>query len=186
MHRLIGTVIATMSWAVPAIAETAPASVTPATIRAAMVGTWKGTLEYRDYQTDKWFGLPMNVSIEMMRDGFTLIRHADFDDGPQTGIVTITSIGLLDQATGTEQTATFRKGRTADLIKTTLRVTRAEAVDRWTLVETSDGEDDNRPAHIRETTTRDGDTMVTLKEVDFTDDKTETWLTRNRTTLTRQ
>ncbi len=45
--------------------------------------------------------------------------------------------------------------------------------------------DDDRPALIRVTTTRSGARMVTLTEVDFTDDKVETWLVRNRTTLDR-
>lgn len=187
MHRLIGTIIATMLLgSLPVSAEAGPATVTPTTIRAAMVGMWKGQLDYRDYQADQWFGLPVDVSIELMRDGLTLIRHADYDDGPKTGIVTITTIGLLDPVAGTEQTASFRKGRKVEVVTSALRLTRAEAEDRWTLIETIDGQDDNRPARIRETTTRDGVTMVTLKEVDFQDDKTETWLTRNRLTLTRQ
>ena len=54
----------------------------------------------------------------------------------------------------------------------------------WTLVETVHGKDDDRPATIRVTTTRDGASLVTLKEVDFTDDAKAGWLSRNRTTLT--
>ena len=170
----------------PAAAQTAPASVTLTAIRAGLAGNWTGQLEYRDYQADRWFGLPVKVRIELMRDGLTLIRHADFDDGPQTGIVTITTAALLDPATGREQSVSFRKGRQAEIDTATLRLTRADAADRWTLEEVQDGRDDDRPARIRETTKRDGATMVTLKEVDFLDDKTETWLTRNRTTLTRE
>ncbi|MBX9859788.1 MAG: hypothetical protein K2Y20_09395 [Sphingomonas sp.] len=167
-------------------AQTAPNAVTLTSIRAGMAGNWKGQLEYRDYQADRWFGLPVQVRIEIMRDGLTLIRHADFDDGPKTGIVTITTAALLDPATGREQSVSFRKGREAELDTATMRLTRAEAADRWTIEEVQDGRDDDRPARIRETTKRDGATMVTLKEVDFLDDKTETWLTRNRTTLTRE
>lgn len=170
----------------PAPAQLPPQAVTPTSIRAATAGSWTGKLEYRDYQTDRWFGLPVQVSIEIMRDGLTIIRHADFDDGPKTGIVTITSIALLDPATNRETSASFRKGRGTELDTATLRLTRAEALDRWTLEETHDGKDDDRPARIRETTQRDGATMVTLKEVDFLDDTGEAWLTRNRTTLTRQ
>lgn len=170
----------------PASAQTPPTAVTPTSIRAALVGNWQGKLEYRDYQADRWFGIPVKVSIEMMRDGLTLIRHADFDDGPKTGIVTITSIALFDPATSREQSASFRKGRESEVTTATLKLTRADALDRWTLEETSDGTDDDRPARIRETTTRDGATMVTLKEVDFLDDTGETWLTRNRTTLTKE
>ncbi|MBA3879104.1 MAG: hypothetical protein C0500_05260 [Sphingobium sp.] len=166
-------------------AQAEPDPVTLTSIRAGLAGSWKGQLEYRDYQADRWFGLPVQVRIEIMRDGLTLIRHADFDDGPKTGIVTITSIALLDPATNREQSASFRKGRDAELGTATLRLTRAEAADRWTIEEVQDGRDDDRPARIRETTKRDDATMVTLKEVDFLDDKAETWLTRNRTTLTR-
>lgn len=170
----------------PAATQTAPDPVTITAIRAGMAGNWAGQLEYRDYQADRWFGLPVTVRIEVMRDGLTLIRHADFDDGPKTGIVTITTTALFDPATGREQSASFRKGREVELDTAMLRLTRAEALDRWTLEELREASDDDRPARIRETTRRDGATMVTTKEVDFLDDKTETWLTRNRTTLTRQ
>lgn len=170
----------------PAAAQMAPGPVTLTSIRAGIAGNWKGQLEYRDYQADRWFGLPVQVRIELMRDGLTLIRHANFDDGPQTGIVTITTTALFDPKTSREQSVSFRKGRDAELVTTTLRLTRAEAADRWTIEEVQDGRDDDRPARIRETTKRDGAVMVTLKEVDFLDDTAETWLTRNRTTLTRQ
>lgn len=186
IRSIPASIAAMLLLAAGASAQTPPAAVTTTSIRAAMVGAWTGKLEYRDYQADQWFGIPVRVSIEMMRDGVTLIRHADFDDGPPNGIVTITSVAILDPATNREQSASFRKGRESDVDTATLRLTRADAVDHWTLEELRDGQDDNRPARIRETTTRDGATMVTLKEVDFLDDKVETWLTRNRTTLTRE
>ena len=55
----------------------------------------------------------------------------------------------------------------------------------WTLIETETVTDDNRTATIRLTTVRDGGKLVTLKEVDFTDDTKADWLVRNRTTLER-
>jgi len=182
----LAIMVAMLGATAPAAAQMVPDAVSATTIRAAMAGNWTGKLEYRDYQADRWFGLPVRVSIEMMRDGLTLIRHADFDDGPQTGIVTITTIALLNPATGSEQSASFRKGRDTELNTATLRLTRAEALDRWTLEEVRDGTDNDRPARIRETTQRNGATMVTLKEVDFLDDSGESWLTRNRTTLTHE
>lgn len=165
-------------------AQTPPGALTIEAARAGQAGKWSGKLEYRDYQADRWFGLPVRIVIEMMRDGLTQVRHADFDDGPKTGIVTITTTALLDPATGREQSASFRKGRATELETTTLRLTRADGADRWTIESLGEGKDDDRPARIRETTRRDGATMVTLKEVDFLDDQGETWLTRNRTTLT--
>jgi len=163
----------------------APGAVTIASARASLAGAWTGKLEYRDYKSDRWFGLPVHSTIEMMRDGVTLIGHNDFDDG-KAGIVTITSIGLFDPTTNREQNISFRKGQQAELSTATLRLTRAEAADKWTLEEITEGRDDNRPAHIRETTTRNGASLVTLKEVDFTDDASEAWITRNRVTLTRE
>ncbi len=183
------TLLALLLAAAPAPAAETPAASAPVTltsIRAGLAGAWTGKLEYRDYQADRWFGLPVTVRVEMMGDGVTLIRHADFDDGPKTGIVTITTAALFDPGTNREQSVSFRKGREAELTTATLRLARAEAADRWTIEEMRDGSDDNRPAHIRETTRRDGATLVTVKEVDFLDDTGETWLVRNRTTLTRQ
>lgn len=184
--KYLTVMAASLTVAVSAMAQTASAPVTLTSIRAGMAGNWKGQLEYRDYQADRWFGLPVQVRIEIMRDGLTLIRHADFDDGPQTGIVTITTTALLDPATGREQSVSFRKGHDAELDTAMMRLTRADAADHWTIEEVQDGRDDDRPARIRETTRRDGATMVALKEVDFLDDKTEAWLTRNRITLTQE
>lgn len=153
----------------PSTAEPLPAPEAPAVTivqaRTALAGRWTGKLEYRDYQADRWFGLPVTVTIETVDGGRTLIRKAAFDDGPKTGTVWIVTTSLFDPASGREQSATD--------------------AEHWTLIDESNGTDDDRPARIRETTRRDGATMVTLKEVDFTDDTTETWLTRNRTTLVR-
>ena len=84
-----------------------------------------------------------------------------------------------------QNTNSFRKARVPDLQTASLALTAARDPRHWTLVETITGTDDNRPAALRLTTVRDGDTMVTLKEVDFTDDAKVEWLARNRTTLKR-
>lgn len=166
----------------PAAAPSAVAPMTVATARQSLVGEWRGKLEYRDYQADKWFGLPVKVSVRDGGDGVTLIRTADFDDGPKTGIVRITTVSMLDGAN--ETSATFRKGRKSELNTATLALSPASRdATHWTIVETSTATDDNRPATLRLTTTRDGAHLVTLKEVDFTDDNKSEWLQRNRTTL---
>jgi hypothetical protein len=117
-------------------------------------------------------------------DGVTLIRTADYDDGPKTGNVRITTISMLAADGQHESSATFRKGKEVELETATLRLAAGRDAMHWTLVETVDGKDDDRPATIRVTTTRDGASLVTLKEVDFTDDANADWLSRNRTTLT--
>ena len=160
------------------------APLTVAEARQSLVGEWHGELEYRDYQADKWFGLPVKVSVRDGGDGVTLIRTADFDDGPKTGNVRITSVSLLDGKS--ETTATFRKGRKPELETAALALDGASKDStHWTLVETETATDDDRPATIRLTTVRDGGKVVTLKEVDFTDDTKAEWLVRNRTTLVR-
>lgn len=166
----------------PPAPPTTPLSV--ASARQSLLGHWTGKLEYRDYQADKWFGLPVKVEVRDGGDGVTLIRTADFDDGPKTGIVRITTVSILD---GLNETgASFRKARKPELSTTGLALLpTSQDAAHWTLTETETATDDDRPARIRLTTTRDGARIVTLKEVDFTDDRDETWLTRNRTTLER-
>lgn len=181
---MLAALLLMLSPAEPLPTPEAPA-VTIVQARAALAGRWTGKLEYRDYQADRWFGLPVTVTIETVDGGRTLIRKAAFDDGPTTGTVWIVTTSLFDPASGREQSASFRAGRATTIESSTGRLASATDAEHWTLIDESNGTDDNRPARIRETTRRDGATMVTLKEVDFTDDTTETWLTRNRTTLVR-
>jgi hypothetical protein len=170
---------------VPASAFAAPVDI--AVARQSLVGAWEGRLEYRDYTADKWFGIPVKTVIEDQGDGATMIRKSDFDDGPKVGNVRITSVELYDAAKNVLTTGTFRKGRTPELSSYTVRLTGA-ATDaaNWTMIEESDAMDDDRPARLRLTTVRKGDSLQTLKEVDFLDDKKDEWLARNRTTLTRK
>lgn len=180
--------LAALAAPLAANAQTAPqtAALDIAALRLATVGAWEGKLEYRDYQSGRWFGLPMTARIETPGDGVTLVRKAAFDDGPQTGTVWITTVELLDPATGIETSAGFRKGRTPELSATTLRLAApARDATHWTIIAQADGRDADRPARLRETTVRDGPVMTTLKEIDFLDDGGEAWIQRNRTTLTR-
>ena len=160
-------------------------AVTILSTRLSLAGTWQGKLEYRDYQADRWFGLPVTVAIEPVGDGATVIRKARFDDGPRVGFVHIVTVGLFDPKSGRETAASFRAGRPVEPSTSNLRLAAARDATHWTLVEESDGRDDDRPARIRETTNRDGAVMTTVKEVDFSDDAKAEWLVRNRTTLTR-
>ena len=73
-------ILAAMSLApAPALADShAPATESPtiAELRQGLVGSWEGALEYLDYQSGQWFGLPLRVSIEDGGDGATLIRKS--------------------------------------------------------------------------------------------------------------
>jgi hypothetical protein len=115
-----------------------------------------------------------------------MLRRSDFDDGPKVGNVRITSVELFDAAAGTVTTGTFRKGRAVEVFTYTARIDgTAKDAAHWVMVEESLGKDDNRAAMLRLTTTRDGDKMETVKQIDFQDDDKAEWITRNRTRLTR-
>jgi hypothetical protein len=168
-----------------ALTAAAPPALTVQEARASTAGAWRGELQYRDYQSNEWIGIPVNVTIEPVGDGVTLLRRAVFDDGPARGAVYVTTLEMLAKDGATEYTTSFRAGREPEIDSATLAMTEARGPDRWTIVATRSGTDDDRPANIRETLTRDGVTLTSLKEVDFTDDTGEAWLQRNRTVLTK-
>ncbi len=176
--------------AFPSVSVAEPALLAPINVAAArrsLAGQWAGSLEYRDYSADKWFGIPVKSIIEDQGDGATIIRKSDFDDGPKIGNVRITSVELYDSAKGMVTTGTFRKGRVPELANYNVRLSgEPKDATHWTTIEETEGRDDDRPARIRVTTVRDGDALETLKEVDFLDDKKAEWLARNRTKLTRK
>ena len=154
-------------------------------VLAATAGTWTGKLQYRDYQSNKWEGLPVQVKITVQGDGVTLVRSAAFDDGPQTGTVWITTVSQVDPARGSETYAMFRKGRELDTGTRTLAFAQPPRDQtHWTLITLETRQDGNSQAQVRETTTRDGASMITLKEVNPPDDGKDEWLPRNRTVLT--
>ena len=177
------------SLAITASAQATTAQEQPVDIAAArssLNGRWEGTLEYLDYSANRWFGIPVKTQIKDQGDNATTIRRSDFDDGPTTGNVRITSVELLDAAAGTVTTGTFRKGRSVEVYTHVVRIDgEAKDAEHWTMVEEVLGKDDDRSALLRYTTTRDGDKIETIKTVDFQDDKAAEWITRNRTRLTR-
>lgn len=174
--------IAVLASALPAAAQEA-ATVTLGQARASTTGVWNGQLQYLDYSSGEWQGIPVTVSNEVVGDGNTILRRSAFDDGPRVGLVYITSLAMLGKDGVTEYSTGFRAGRTPEVSAYTLTLTAASDAAHWTIRAELDGMDDNRPARIRETTTRDGASMITLKEVDFLDDAGEQWFSRNRTVL---
>ena len=174
---------ASLFFAAPAASQ---APVDLAQVRASLDGVWEGKLEYLDYTSNKWFGIPVKTSVENQGDGATMLRKSDFDDGPTVGNVRITSVELFDTTKGTISIGTFRKGREPEISIYNVRLVGApkDATHR-TLLEETTATDDNRPAMLRLTTVRDGNTLETLKEIDFLDDEKVEWITRNRTRVIR-
>ena len=169
-----------------ASAQSAAPALDIKTLRAGLAGEWQGKLEYRDYQADRWFGLPLRLTQELVADGVTLIGKAEYDDGPKSGTVRITSVSMFVPATNIQYSSSFRAGRPAELSSAVVRLVGAVDDTHWTMVEETIATDADRPAKLRETIVRDGARLTTLKEVDFLDDAGETWLTRNRTVLEKK
>ena len=184
MIRALGAVLLALAAAPLAAQEAPPLTVQAA--RAGLAGEWRAELQYRDYQSGEWIGIPFTATIALAGDGVTLVRTSAYDDGPARGTVWITNVAMLANDGATEYTATFRADRAAESGKYRLALTAAADPTHWTLVAETDATDDDRPARLRETTVRDGDTVTTLKEVDFTDDDKAEWLSRNRTVLRRK
>ena len=183
MRRLFAYFMAVL---ITSTANATSSAVDLTTARASMAGKWTGQLEYLDYTADQWFGIPVTTTIEDQGDGATIIRRSNFDDGPKVGMVRITTIELLDPASSTIVSATFRKGRSAELTTYTAGIDgSSKDATHWTMIEETKSKDDNRPAMVRLTTVRNGDRVQTLKEVDFLDDTKSQWMKRNRVTLVR-
>jgi hypothetical protein len=194
-HQLVALIA--LSTVLPALLQaqtaqtTAPrttgsAAITISDLRAATAGKWRGQLEYLDYGANQWFGIPMTVAIESQVDRVTVIRKSEFDDGPVTGMVQITTTSIVDNANGTESSAIFRKNRPMDADVWTVRLAApARDLTHWVIIAETIGKDGNGQAKLRETTTRDGDSLTTLKEVDPLDDGKDEYFSRNRTRLTK-
>ena len=186
-HIVLLCLLSTIATAAVAQSVNSPAvTMDVAAARTSLVGEWAGDLEYRDYSADKWFGIPVKTRITDQGDQATIIRTSDFDDGPKVGNVRIVTVELFDAAASKLQTGGFRKGRAAEIMTYSVMLAPASRDSlHWTMIEETQGKDDDRPATLRLTTVRDGDRLETLKEVDFLDDDKSEWLVRNRTRLTR-
>lgn len=163
--------------------DTAPAP-DAASLEAGLSGRWQGTLGYRDYQSDKLEELPMQTRLEALPDKSTIIRISTFDDGPRVGNVFITTASLFDSKAGAVTTVSLRRGRPLAPQTEQVRVTRFADATHWTITFEADGTDDEKPARLRTTEVRDGDVLITTKDVQL--QGSSAWQFRNRSRLTRQ
>jgi hypothetical protein len=76
-----------------------------------------------------------------------------------------------------------RKGRPMTLNTETAETTRWIDASHWTVISREDGVDDEKPAAIRITLTRDGSTLTALKEVKAPESPDASYRFRNQTVL---
>jgi hypothetical protein len=168
--------------AVPAAAQTLPS---PFDLQAGLAGRWTGALGYRDYKTNKLFELAVTTDIQVLPDKATVIRISAFDDGPKTGLVYITSASLYDPAKSSVSAVSFRKGQPAEVSTDTVRTVTYTDPTHWVVQYSADGSDDNKPALLRTTETRDGDNVLMVKEVMPKAATAKGWQFRNQTRLSK-
>lgn len=166
-------------------ASAADAPPKPVALEAGLAGRWTGVLQYRDYQSHGLVSLPVKTELRALPDAATVLDISAFDDGPKTGTVTITSIRLFDPKSDTVRSAGFRRGDTPEIETETTSV--AHYIDplHWTLVYAHTGTDDDKPADIRTTETRDGAVLTAIEEYRPVADHVGGWKFRNQTRLTQ-
>lgn len=160
----------------------ADAPATPAQAFAALEGNWQGQLEYRDYQSNNMEAIPLKVDFDTVPDNTTFVQRSEFTD-PGFPVRITTLVNVEGAAVNS---AISRAGRPFESYAQTARLTDASGADSWAMTLTRVGQDDNRPAAIRELMVRDGDSFSITKEVDFLDDDANEWVFRNRVTLSAQ
>jgi hypothetical protein len=164
---------------------------TPAELDRALAGRWQGHLEYRDYQNDRRYQLPMQSEIEIAEDGATITRRSRFDDGPARGNVLITTVSLYDAAGRSVTAASFRRGRAVETITEEARVVQHTGATQWTAEWLRRGIDGDQPSDIRITVARRGDELRAVKEVRAVravlaeGEAPAPWVFRNETVLRR-
>lgn len=133
-------------------------------ILQASSGIWEGELYYLDYNSGQRFGIPMKVEANMTPDGATLMRKLTYTD-PGTLVYAVSLISI-DPESGEVVEAFFRDGN-GEYFRSTIVETDFTAESAWKLVYLQAGTDDDRPASIRHTLQRDGNTLTSSKEVRY-------------------
>ena len=163
----------------PLAAQNDTSAYTPAEAITSLDGDWTGKLTYRDYQSNKLESIPVDVAMETLPDGETMVQRYDYTDpGFQVYITSLIAVkdGLL---TG----ASARAGRAFVTYYKDIALSAKTSNTSWTAVLTSEAIDGNRPARVRETMVRDEGSLKVLKEVDYLDDSKDEWMFRNEITL---
>ena len=165
------------------LSATARADDTALSALRASTGVWEGELYYLDYQSGQRFPIPLRMEAEMSPDGATLLRRLTYTDPG----VKVHAINLLtvDRDDGRLVEAYFRERR-GQYFHHELTAAEFTSETRWRIVYEQDGTDDDRPARIRQTLSRDGDRLASTKEVRFLDEEDGAFFLRNGTELQRR
>lgn len=139
----------------------APAPSVRDTLYPQLAGSWKGSLEYKDYQPP--YGrvrLPTVATVEVSGDRSSLLFHFTYDDGPGKTVNDTDRFTLDASGDGVTWGALSEKMPQRFVVKALIAT-----AGITTLTLEGEGSDDDRPASIRETLTVGPDSLQILKEV---------------------
>jgi hypothetical protein len=124
-------------------------------------GQWAGTLEYRDFQSDKHVSLPTNLEAGIAPDGKSLRLTYIYDDGPGK-IVRESSSPVVDPE---KRIVTITSDRTKPGEQLTIsNIDEISRTKRLTLILTGAGEDNNKRVDVRSTLSCGPNSLSWLRE----------------------
>ena len=137
-------------------------SITPANVHSAITGHWVGTLEYKDYRDpSKRVTLPTILDAAPGADAGADLRFT-YDDGPGKTVTGGDRFVLAADAATLDWTGV--KEQSPDIFRV-VSLLRSDDAGTIRLVVELEGQDDNKPATLRETITLGRTELTILKEV---------------------
>ena len=158
MAQLRSLVAALQVLALPLAAQ----SITPANVHSTLAGHWVGTLEYKDYRDpSKRVTLPTLLDAAPGVDAGAALRFT-YDDGPGKTVtggdrfILAADLATLDWTGVKEQSPEIFR---------VVSLVRNDAAGTIRLVAEREGQDDDKPATLREKITLGRTELTILKEV---------------------
>ncbi len=132
-------------------------------LSAAMIGTWHGLLEYRDYTSDKMVRIPVEQRIARTDSAGVLAQWTVYDDGPGKTIVSRDWLRVDARGGGwTEQPVGEPAEGNGSTTRYRLSVSRAGR--DWRLLLAGNGTDNDKPVEMRYTVRISADSTTRRKE----------------------
>lgn len=143
---------------------------------AALTGTWSGTLEYRDYRSDRRVTLPTTLAVTAADGGLDYVYT--YDDGPGKTVVS------RERVTITPAAGTYRVQNADGTYDATFTAAdlREFGAATNTVVLAGTGTENDVPVELRVTITVTASELTMLRESKRAGGE---WLFRNRYAFTR-
>ena len=137
-------------------------SITPASVHSAIIGHWVGTLMYKDYRdSTKRVTLPTIMDAAPALEGGAALQFS-YDDGP--GKTVTSGDRFMLSADGGTLDWTGVKQQSPEIFRV-VSLLHTDDAGTMQLVAEREGQDDDKPATLRETMTITRTEITILKEV---------------------